>query len=154
MDKQAIAAALAELEAAHLIIKNALNIMTPEQKTEWAKKNEADGIISDGATRANERLAVIHALKEYAHHGAIADGITLREAATHAIDVACLAECYTSRLSSLFFAIKRLVDKDSEAHVLADLGGELAYDWSGQFVDNCNHLEKLLIAQQVSGGAK
>lgn len=154
MDKQTIATALAELEAAQQIIKNALNIMTPEQKAEWAKKNEADGIISDGATRANERLAAIHALKEGSQHGAIPDGMTLRQAATHAIDIACLAECYTHRLSSIFFAITKLVGDNHEASTLADLGRELASDWAGQFVDNCNQVEKLLIAQHAGGVSK
>lgn len=154
MDKQSIATALTELEAAQQIIKNALNIMTPEQKAEWAKKNEADGIISDGATRANERVAAIQALKAGLCQGATADGDALRSFANHAIDIACLAECYITRLSALFFAIKSLADKTSHAHSLAEFGGEIAEDWAGQFVDNCNQVEKFMIAQQVSGGAK
>lgn len=54
---------LAELVAAHQIIKNALNLMTPEQKFVWAAKNEADGVIGEGDTRANERLDVINKAK-------------------------------------------------------------------------------------------
>jgi hypothetical protein len=154
MDKQAIAAALAHLEAAHQIIKNALNIMTPKQKAEWAKKNEASGIVSEGTTSANERLAAIQALKDGLCHGAIADGDALRCFADHAIDIARLAECYITRLSSIFFAIKSLADKTSHAHSLADLGGEIASDWACRFVDDCSQVEKLLIAKQVSGGAK
>ncbi|MCX9155878.1 hypothetical protein OPU71_07015 [Niveibacterium sp. 24ML] len=50
---------LSELQKAHLIIRNALQLMTPEQKSEWGKCNEADGVSGDGITRANERLAVI-----------------------------------------------------------------------------------------------
>lgn len=67
MDKQAVTAALAELEAGHQIIKNALNIMTPEQKSAWAQKNEEDGVAGEGVTRANERMTAIHVLNE-AHH--------------------------------------------------------------------------------------
>lgn len=154
MDKQAIASALAELEASHQIIKNALNIMTQKQKAEWAKKNEASGIVSEGTTGANERLAAIQALKAGLCHGAIADGDALRSFANHAIDIARLAECYVTSLSSLLFAIKSLTDKNSHAHSLADFGGKIASDWAGQLVDNCNQVEKLLSAQQVSGGAK
>lgn len=50
---------LAELQLAHLIIRNALNIMTPQQKAEWARVNERDDCIGEGTTRANERAAVI-----------------------------------------------------------------------------------------------
>lgn len=48
-----------ELIHAHHIIRNALQLMTIEQKTEWAKLNEATGCIGEGVTRANERLAVL-----------------------------------------------------------------------------------------------
>lgn len=50
---------LDELAAAHQIIKNALAIMTPEQKCQWGELNDAEGVSGDGATRANERAAVI-----------------------------------------------------------------------------------------------
>lgn len=50
---------LSELQKAHLIIRNALQIMTPEQKREWGQRNEADGVGGEGDTRANERSAVI-----------------------------------------------------------------------------------------------
>lgn len=50
---------LDELRMAHQIIRTALNLMTPEQKSEWARINERDGVSGEGATRANERLATI-----------------------------------------------------------------------------------------------
>jgi hypothetical protein len=50
---------LSELQKAHQIIRNALGLMTPMQKAEWAKINERDGVIGEGTTRANERSAVI-----------------------------------------------------------------------------------------------
>jgi hypothetical protein len=50
---------LYELEAAHLIIRNALNLMTTAQKMQWANVNECTGVSGEGATRANEREAVI-----------------------------------------------------------------------------------------------
>lgn len=50
---------LQELRHADKIIKNALSIMTPQQKDEWARINELDGCIGEGTTRANEREAVI-----------------------------------------------------------------------------------------------
>lgn len=57
---------LAELQAAHQIIRNALNIMTPEQKTAWAVKNVKDLVSGEGITRANEREAVINKAKAHA----------------------------------------------------------------------------------------
>lgn len=48
-----------ELRCAHQIIRNALNLMTPEQKAEWARMNARDGVIGEGTTRANEREAVL-----------------------------------------------------------------------------------------------
>jgi len=48
-----------ELQAAHLIIRHALNLMTPEQKKKWADMNEAAGVSGEGITRANEREAVL-----------------------------------------------------------------------------------------------
>ena len=50
---------LAELQAAHQIIRNALAVMTTEQKAEWGRLNERDGVDGEGITRANEREAVI-----------------------------------------------------------------------------------------------
>lgn len=50
---------LSELRAAHRIIRNALSIMTTEQKCAWAETNGRDGVDGEGATRANEREAVI-----------------------------------------------------------------------------------------------
>lgn len=52
------AALFDELKAAHQIIRNALNLMTPKQKLEWASKNENDNVIGEGTTRANERDAL------------------------------------------------------------------------------------------------
>jgi hypothetical protein len=51
--------ALQELRFAHSFILNALAIMTPGQKSEWAARNILSGNDSDDATRANEREAVI-----------------------------------------------------------------------------------------------
>ena len=51
---------LYELEAAHQIIKNALSLMSAAQKNAWARKNQCDGLIDFGATRANERETVIN----------------------------------------------------------------------------------------------
>lgn len=50
---------LDELRAAHQIIRNALQIMTTPQKMAWARANARDGVEGEGATRANEREAVI-----------------------------------------------------------------------------------------------
>jgi hypothetical protein len=50
---------LAELQKAHQITQNALQIMTPQQKAEWARVNERDACIGEGTTRANEREAAI-----------------------------------------------------------------------------------------------
>jgi hypothetical protein len=50
---------LAELEAAHQIIRNALNLMSLDQQIKWSEINERAGLITDGATRANEREAII-----------------------------------------------------------------------------------------------
>ncbi|WP_374347711.1 hypothetical protein [Chitinimonas sp.] len=57
------AALLAELENAHQIIRNALAIMTTEQKCQWADKNNASQVDGEGATRANERMALIESVK-------------------------------------------------------------------------------------------
>lgn len=48
---------LSELQAAHQIILNALQIMTPKQKDAWAKAN--GDLIESGTTRFHERAAVI-----------------------------------------------------------------------------------------------
>jgi hypothetical protein len=50
---------LTELHAAHLIIRNALNLMTPGQKVDWNLRNGRDGVDGEGTTRANEREAII-----------------------------------------------------------------------------------------------
>ncbi|MDR2173642.1 MAG: hypothetical protein LBE32_05505 [Burkholderiales bacterium] len=50
---------LKELKTAHVIIKNALNIMTVEQKIAWGEKNASDCVDGDGVTRANERVTAI-----------------------------------------------------------------------------------------------
>lgn len=50
---------LAELQAAHQIIRNALALMGPGHKTAWAKANDRAGVIGEGTTRANEREAVL-----------------------------------------------------------------------------------------------
>ena len=56
---------LAELQAAHQIIRNALNIMTAS-RTAWAVKNVRDVVDGEGATRANEREAVINKAMNHA----------------------------------------------------------------------------------------
>lgn len=50
---------LKELEAAHQIIRNALAVMTPKQKSKWGELNARDDVDGEGITRANERMAVI-----------------------------------------------------------------------------------------------
>lgn len=50
---------LRELQAAHLIIRNALNLMSTSQKMVWGERNARDGVDGDGITRAFEREAVI-----------------------------------------------------------------------------------------------
>jgi hypothetical protein len=50
---------LRELRAAHLIIRNALAVMTVKQKAEWGRLNDLDDVVGEGITRANERAAVI-----------------------------------------------------------------------------------------------
>lgn len=52
---------LAELQAAHTIIRNALAVMTTEQKTQWGDLNERDQVAGEGITRANERAMAIAA---------------------------------------------------------------------------------------------
>lgn len=49
---------LAELKASHTIIRNALSIMTTEQKAAWGKANARDDVDGEGVTRANEREAI------------------------------------------------------------------------------------------------
>ena len=50
---------LAELQHAHKIIRNALAVMTLDQKMIWSEMNARDGCDGEGVTRANEREAVI-----------------------------------------------------------------------------------------------
>lgn len=50
---------LRELRHAHQIIKNALNLMTLDQKFDWGTANARDGVDGDGMTRFHEREAVI-----------------------------------------------------------------------------------------------
>lgn len=50
---------LRELEAAHRIIRNALAVLSTEQKIAWGHLNAAAGVNGEGVTRANEREAVI-----------------------------------------------------------------------------------------------
>lgn len=44
-----------ELDCAHKIIRNALNLMTDRQKQEWASLNAGDCVDGEGVTRAAER---------------------------------------------------------------------------------------------------
>ncbi len=48
-----------ELRCAHQIIRNALNLMTPEQKVQWGRANERDDVIGEGTTRAHERESAL-----------------------------------------------------------------------------------------------
>ena len=50
---------LDELRKAHQIIRNALAVMTTEQKSKWGRLNERDAVDGEGITRANERQSVI-----------------------------------------------------------------------------------------------
>lgn len=52
---------LSELQKAHAIIRNALNLMTSEQKQAWARLNAMSVALGDddGTTRAHDREAVI-----------------------------------------------------------------------------------------------
>ncbi|GAA5785090.1 hypothetical protein [Chitiniphilus shinanonensis] len=52
----------AELQRAHRIISNALNIMTLEQKLRWGERNIADGVDGEGITRAHEREELLIAM--------------------------------------------------------------------------------------------
>ena len=51
---------LEELKAAHLIIRNALNVMNNDQKAEWGRLNAFSRCDGDGITRANERETLIN----------------------------------------------------------------------------------------------
>jgi hypothetical protein len=55
---------LAELAAADTIIRNALQLMTPEQQRAWGDKNAAAGVDGEGITRHNERATVIEKAKK------------------------------------------------------------------------------------------
>ncbi|WP_454752186.1 hypothetical protein [Cupriavidus necator] len=62
--RQAIAAnaqaeLVRELQAAHLIIRNMLGLLSVNQKFVLAERNARDGVDGDGITRAFEREAVI-----------------------------------------------------------------------------------------------
>ena len=57
MDRHLVNDLLFELDAAHQIIKHALNLMSPAQKTAWAHRN------------ANERLGVLARLRKESKHG-------------------------------------------------------------------------------------
>jgi regulator of replication initiation timing len=48
-----------ELRKAHQIIRNALAVMTTEQKDAWGRMNERDMVDGEGITRANEREALL-----------------------------------------------------------------------------------------------
>lgn len=52
------------LKHCHKLIQMTLNLMNIEQKQLWAAANEKSGIDGEGATRANERLAVINKFDE------------------------------------------------------------------------------------------
>lgn len=52
------------LEIAHKVIKLTLNLMTNQDKAIWAIINDRAGIVSEGTTRANERMVVIQKWNE------------------------------------------------------------------------------------------
>jgi len=54
---------LREIEMAHLIIRNALNLMDVDMKWRWGEQNSKDGVDGDGITRALEREALIARVK-------------------------------------------------------------------------------------------
>lgn len=56
---------LYELEMAHRILRNALAMMSAAQKNAWARKNDIDGLIEHGTTRANERGDLIAFAKRH-----------------------------------------------------------------------------------------
>ncbi len=63
---QTAPALLHELQNAHLIIRNALAVMTVRQKAAWAQLNQSDKVDGEGVTRANERALVIRRAQEAA----------------------------------------------------------------------------------------
>lgn len=65
------AALLRELELAHAIIQNALNLMTTEQKRAWADANDSANLIESGTTRYHERRKAIADAR-----AALASGVT------------------------------------------------------------------------------
>lgn len=69
MNRHLVGDVLFELDAAHQIIKHALNLMSPAQKAAWARRNAMAGVIGEGDTRANERLAVVARLRKESRHG-------------------------------------------------------------------------------------
>lgn len=50
---------LHELQAAHKIIKNAIAVMTDDQKWKWGELNDRDGVDAAGITRYGERAEVL-----------------------------------------------------------------------------------------------
>lgn len=50
---------LRELQHAHRIIQNGLQIMSVLQKSVWAERNAHDGVDGEGTTRFHERAAVL-----------------------------------------------------------------------------------------------
>lgn len=50
---------LRELQHAHRIIQNGLQLMSVTQKDVWAERNARDGVDGEGTTRYHERAAVI-----------------------------------------------------------------------------------------------
>ena len=71
MADKSIQSALYELKAAHQIIRNVLNLLTPEQKATWAFINELESCDGGGETRANEREAVIALLEDELKRGGV-----------------------------------------------------------------------------------
>ena len=107
--------ATAELAKAHQIIRNALAIMTGEQKAEWGRLNERDGVAGEGVTRAHERQAVLDASQTERQTADL-----IRHAfGRHAVDVVALIRDNSSVLgwtAAIFRAITAEVAKEDPLH--------------------------------------
>lgn len=137
-EKNTMKAALSELQAAHLIIRNALNIMTPKQKAEWARQNEADGCSGEGTTRANERQATIELLEADAHEAACADPAAaveqlLGERPADVIETINSAAEALGWLEEIFIIIKDDAADDRKrcrVEKMAAVGAYIAFDYA------------------------
>lgn len=143
MTKQSILTeALKELESAHTIIRHALNLMTPKQKAAWAAQNESAGVDGEGATRANEREALIRRLSEVlagepctADHGENTGENELRNAISL---IGALADDGFSDITSLASAALLLFERQQTPHSLQTIAGLLSIiQGKAEFIDDC-----------------